>query len=191
MDLSFILSVLFLSSFIRILLVLAILRRGLGFSDLPSAIVILLLSAALSVGGLPSPRQGPGLLIPLGSSSQDIDAQRERELVQFLARKTDPVVLGELQKLADHRAGSVPSKEEREPQFGVMVGAYALSEVRQAFKMGVTFLVPFVVIDVLLAVLLSAIGVTGLSVEVISFPAKLLTFLMLDGWSLVVGTLLR
>lgn len=191
MDLSFIVSLLFLSSFIRILLVLAILRRGLGFSDLPSAIVVLLFSVALSVSGLPVSPQGAGAPVTLVFSEQRLDPQRERELTQFLAKKTDPEVAAELQRLVQSREGSASLEQGHEPQFGVMVGAYALSEVRKAFRMGVTFLVPFVVIDVLLAVLLSAIGVTTMSVEMISFPVKLVTFLMLDGWSLVVGSLFK
>lgn len=190
MDLSFILSLLFLSSFIRVLLVLAILRRGLGFSDLPSAIVVLLFSISLSVSGLPVSQQGQGAPIPLGFNDRRLDPQRVTELTQFLAKKTDPDVAKELQKLLQRPEEGNSVKDELEPEFGVMVGAYALSEVRKAFKMGVTFLVPFVAIDVLLAVILSAIGVTTMSVEMISFPAKLLTFLMLDGWSLVVKNLL-
>lgn len=190
MDLSFIISLLFFSSFIRILLVLAILRRGLGFSDLPSAVVILLLSAALSMSGLPNSHEGLAPSVSLGSSEQRVDPQRVRELAQFISKKTDPEAMEVLQKLLQRREENASLKEENEPEFGVMVGAYALSEVRKAFKMGVTFLIPFVVIDVLLAVLLAAIGVTTMSVEMISFPAKLLTFLMLDGWSLVVKNLL-
>lgn len=192
MDFSLLLSLLFLSSFIRILLVFSILRRGLGFSDLPSAIVVLLLSAALSFGEIPTlSAEGSLAAIPLDSASQRGDTQRDKELAQILLKKTDPAVISELQKLAQQRGGSVSAEERQEPELSLIVGAYALSEVRKAFKMGVTFLIPFVVIDILLAVILSAIGVTAMSVEIISFPAKLLTFLMLDGWSLVVGQVLR
>lgn len=192
MDFSLLLSLLFLSSFIRILLVFSILRRGLGFSDLPSAIVVLLLSAALSFGEIPTlSAEGSLAAIPLDSASQRGDTQRDKELAQILLKKTDPAVISELQKLPQQRGGSVSAEERQEPELSLIVGAYALSEVRKAFKMGVTFLIPFVVIDILLAVILSAIGVTAMSVEIISFPAKLLTFLMLDGWSLVVGQVLR
>jgi flagellar biosynthetic protein FliP len=55
--------------------------------------------------------------------------------------------------------------------------------------MGVTFLVPFVVIDIFLAILISLVGISSLSVEMVSFPAKILAFLALDGWSLVMRTI--
>jgi flagellar biosynthetic protein FliP len=190
-DPSFLFSLFFLTSFIRILFVFSILRRGLGFCDLPSALAVLLVSAALSFSDLPS---GSDVQISSFSNSSTIK-QESREaddkIAQMLVNKTDPVVLEQLLKISRNRAGGDTSASTvvDKPKLSLLIGAFALSELRKSFQMGVTFLVPFVVIDIFLAVLISLVGISSLSVEMVSFPAKILAFLALDGWSLVMRTI--
>ncbi len=191
MDPSFLFSLFFLTSFIRILFVFSILRRGLGFCDLPSALAVLLVSAALSFSDLPA---GSDVQISSFSNSSTIK-QESREtddkISQMLVNKTDPVVLEQLLKISRNRAGGDTSTSTvvDKPKLSLLLGAFALSELRKSFQMGVTFLVPFVVIDIFLAVLISLVGISSLSVEMVSFPAKILAFLALDGWSLVMRTI--
>jgi flagellar biosynthetic protein FliP len=190
-DPSFLFSLFFLTSFIRILFVFSILRRGLGFCDLPSALAVLLVSAALSFSDLPA---GSDVQISSFSNSSTIK-QESREtddkISQMLVNKTDPVVLEQLLKISRNRAGGDTSTSTvvDKPKLSLLLGAFALSELRKSFQMGVTFLVPFVVIDIFLAVLISLVGISSLSVEMVSFPAKILAFLALDGWSLVMRTI--
>ncbi len=191
MDPSFFFSLFFLTSFIRILFVFSILRRGLGFCDLPSALAVVLVSAALSFSDLPS---GSDVQLSSFSNSSTIK-QESREaddkIAQMLVNKTDPVVLEQLLKISRNRAGGDTSASTvvDKPKLSLLIGAFALSELRKSFQMGVTFLVPFVVIDIFLAVLISLVGISSLSVEMVSFPAKILAFLALDGWSLVMRTI--
>jgi flagellar biosynthetic protein FliP len=190
-DPSFFFSLFFLTSFIRILFVFSILRRGLGFCDLPSALAVVLVSAALSFSDLPS---GSDVQLSSFSNSSTIK-QESREaddkIAQMLVNKTDPVVLEQLLKISRNRAGGDTSASTvvDKPKLSLLIGAFALSELRKSFQMGVTFLVPFVVIDIFLAVLISLVGISSLSVEMVSFPAKILAFLALDGWSLVMRTI--
>ncbi len=191
MDPSFLFSLFFLTSFIRILFVFSILRRGLGFCDLPSALAVLLVSAALSFSDLPS---GSDVQISSFSNSSTIkqeSREAEDKIAQMLVNKTDPVVLEQLLKISRNRAGGDTSASTivDKPKLSLLLGAFALSELRKSFQMGVTFLVPFVVIDIFLAVLISLVGISSLSVEIVSFPAKILAFLALDGWSLVMRTI--
>lgn len=191
MDPSFLFSLFFLTSFIRILFVFSILRRGLGFCDLPSALAVLLVSAALSFSDLPS---GSDVQISSFSNSSIIKQESKEaddKIAQILVNKTDPVVLEQLLKISRNRAGGDTSASTvvDKPKLSLLLGAFALSELRKSFQMGVTFLVPFVVIDIFLAVLISLVGISSLSVEMVSFPAKILAFLALDGWSLVMRTI--
>lgn|GEM_PF-3849762 len=191
MDPSFLFSLFFLTSFIRILFVFSILRRGLGFCDLPSALAVLLVSAALSFSDLPS---GSDVQISSFSNSSTIKQESKEaddKIAQILVNKTDPVVLEQLLKISRNRAGGDTSASTvvDKPKLSLLLGAFALSELRKSFQMGVTFLVPFVVIDIFLAVLISLVGISSLSVEMVSFPAKILAFLALDGWSLVMRTI--
>ena len=191
MDPSFLCSLFFLTSFIRILFVFSILRRGLGFCDLPSALAVLLVSAALSFSDLPS---GSDVQISSFSNSSTIKQESKEaddKIAQILVNKTDPVVLEQLLKISRNRAGGDTSASTvvDKPKLSLLLGAFALSELRKSFQMGVTFLVPFVVIDIFLAVLISLVGISSLSVEMVSFPAKILAFLALDGWSLVMRTI--
>jgi len=190
-DPSFLFSLFFLTSFIRILFVFSILRRGLGFCDLPSALAVLLVSAALSFSDLPS---GSDVQISSFSNSSTIKQESKEaddKIAQILVNKTDPVVLEQLLKISRNRAGGDTSASTvvDKPKLSLLLGAFALSELRKSFQMGVTFLVPFVVIDIFLAVLISLVGISSLSVEMVSFPAKILAFLALDGWSLVMRTI--
>ncbi len=191
MDPSFLFSLFFLTSFIRILFVFSILRRGLGFCDLPSALAVLLVSAALSFSDLPS---GSDVQISSFSNSSIIKQESKEaddKIAQILVNKTDPVVLEQLLKISRNRAGGDTSASTvvDKPKLSLLLGAFALSELRKSFQMGVTFLVPFVVIDIFLAILISLVGISSLSVEMVSFPAKILAFLALDGWSLVMRTI--
>lgn len=73
----------------------------------------------------------------------------------------------------------------------IAVPAFILSELRTAFQMGLAVLLPFLVIDLVVATVLTALGMVMVPPQVLSLPIKLLVFLAIDGWSLVVGSLLK
>ena len=69
--------------------------------------------------------------------------------------------------------------------------AFAVSELGAAFRMGLAVLLPFLVIELVVAALLSALGMIMLPPPIVSLPIKILVFVAVDGWHLVVGSLLR
>jgi flagellar biosynthetic protein FliP len=73
----------------------------------------------------------------------------------------------------------------------IAVPAFVLSELRTAFEMGLVVLLPFLVVDLLVASVLSSLGFVMLPPAVISLPAKLLVFVAVDGWHLLVKSLLK
>ena len=72
-----------------------------------------------------------------------------------------------------------------------LVAGYTLSELKVAFLIGVRFFLPFVIVDLLVATVLTSMGMLMLPPVLISLPLKLLLFVLADGWNLVVGTLLH
>ncbi|MEO8550037.1 MAG: flagellar type III secretion system pore protein FliP [Kofleriaceae bacterium] len=88
------------------------------------------------------------------------------------------------------------SKSERpatveEVPIRALIPAFILSELRMAFKIGLTILLPFLVIDLVAATVLTSLGMVMVPPSVVALPAKLLVFVMIDGWHLVVESLLR
>jgi flagellar biosynthetic protein FliP len=73
----------------------------------------------------------------------------------------------------------------------IAIPAFLLSELRLAFKIGLTILLPFLVIDLVAATILTSLGMVMVPPQVVALPIKLLVFVMIDGWHLVVQSLLR
>jgi flagellar biosynthetic protein FliP len=73
----------------------------------------------------------------------------------------------------------------------IAIPAFILSELRTAFEIGLAILLPFLVIDLAIASILTALGMVMVPPQVVALPVKLLVFLAIDGWRLVVESLLR
>jgi flagellar biosynthetic protein FliP len=93
--------------------------------------------------------------------------------------------------------GSPASRQYKEPKsyedvpFTVLAPAYVLSELKVGFIIGFQLYLPFLVIDLVVAMVLASIGLTTLPPSTVSLPFKLLLFVMIDGWFLTVGMLLE
>jgi flagellar biosynthetic protein FliP len=105
----------------------------------------------------------------------------------FLLRHTRQRDLGLFLEIA----GKGRPQSAAEVPLRVCVPAFAISELRTAFEMGLIVLLPFLVIDIAVATTLSSLGMMMLPPSVVSMPAKLLVFLAADGWHLLVESLLR
>jgi flagellar biosynthesis protein FliP len=73
----------------------------------------------------------------------------------------------------------------------IAIPAFLVSELRLAFKIGLTILLPFLVIDLVAATILTSMGMVMVPPQVVALPIKLLVFVMIDGWHLIVQSLLR
>lgn len=193
---STLLAVLLLTSFVKVLTTLSIVRYGLGLAGAGFGVVILGLSFALSLlivspqvdkmGGIEAIFQGRLVL------------QKENLEVNFrpfLEKHSAPEVLARLTLLsrklssADKAAGLQQKVEEandsRAVPFPVLISAFLLSELKAAFQLGFLFILPFLVIDLLVANAMMALGVTQMPQQVVALPLKILLFFIVDGWSLV------
>ncbi|MNR56454.1 Flagellar biosynthetic protein FliP precursor [compost metagenome] len=81
------------------------------------------------------------------------------------------------------------SGDPREQDLTVVTPAYLLSELKTAFQIGFMIYIPFLVIDLIVASILMAMGMMMLSPLIVSLPFKLMLFVLCDGWTLIVGTL--
>lgn len=174
------------TSFVRIVVVLSLVRSAIGAAALPPNAVLtglaLVLSAAIMAPTLA--RISRDALDPYakGAITQSVFLDRAAEpLRDFMLRQahTDDIAL--FRRIA--RSPSEPGK----PPFVVLVPAFVVGELRDAFAIGFALYLPFVAIDLAVASILMGLGMFMLSPPVISLPVKLLLFVMVDGWALVCG----
>lgn len=181
---------LMMTSFVRFVIVLSLLRQALGLQQgLPNRIVtgvalILTLLVMQPVGEqiwtrafVPYDQERIGLEAALREASVPLSA--------FMLAQTSKTALQQIATLA-HEA---PVSEPAAHAFTVKLAAFVLSELKTAFQIGCMLFIPFMVIDLVVSSVLMAMGMMMLSPLVISLPLKLLLFVLVDGWTLTVNTL--
>ena len=181
---------LMLTSFTRVIIVLSLLRQAIGVQQLPPNQVLVGLSLFLTLF----------IMAPVGEEirtaawepyaahkiSQTEALNRSmaplRNFMLHQARPADLGLMTQLAKLPQPRnADDVPTH--------VLIPAFALSEIRTAFQIGFVLFIPFLVIDMVVASVLTSMGMLMLPPVMISLPFKLLLFVLADGWHLVVRAL--
>lgn len=113
----------------------------------------------------------------LGSYRDYLIRYTDPELAQFFERAQ---LAREGQEAPDHEV-----EQELEPSLFALLPAYALSEIKAAFKIGFYLYLPFVIVDLVISSILLALGMMMMSPVIISVPIKLVLFVALDGWSLL------
>jgi flagellar biosynthetic protein FliP len=181
-----------ITPFLRLLVVFHFLRQALGTQTTPSNQVLVGLSLFLTIV-LMQPtgdRIYRQAVEPLerGEITQRQALERAAEpLKQFLshyAREKDIGLFLELARLPRPRnAGDL--------ELRVLIPAYILSELRVGFQIGAVLFLPFLIIDLLVASITLSLGMIQLPPVMISAPFKILLFVLVDGWNLVVGSLVR
>lgn len=181
---------LMLTTFTRFIIVLALLRSALGLQQgLPTRVLtgvalILTLLVMRPVGE----RLWTEAFEPYEKDQISlIDALKraEKPMSDFLLAQTHEAALKQVSSLA--KEGVVEKPEDH--AFTVKVAAFVLSELKTAFMIGCVLFIPFLVIDLVVSSVLMAMGMMMLSPLVISLPFKILLFVLVDGWSLTVNTL--
>jgi flagellar biosynthetic protein FliP len=172
------------TSFVRIVVVLSLVRSAIGASSLPPNAVLTGLALVLTfVVMTPTiARISHDAIDPYarGAISQKTMATRAFEpLRQFMVRQThekDLALFAGLARVDRAAAATTPS---------VVLPAFVVGELRAAFGIGVALYLPFVAIDLAVASILMGLGMFMLSPPIVSLPCKLLLFVMVDGWALV------
>jgi flagellar biosynthesis protein FliP len=182
--------VLMMTAFTRIVIVLAILRQALGAGQAPPNQVLIGLSLFLTlfVMGPVVDKINADALQPY--MVEQIDAttalQRGSEpLKRFMLDQTRESDIATFVRIS---GGKGFEKPEDVP-LRILVPAFATSELKSAFQIGFLIFIPFVIIDLVVASALMSMGMMMLSPVLISLPFKLMLFVLVDGWSLVMGTL--
>ena len=183
-------ALLMMTAFTRIIIVLAILRQALGTGQTPSSQVLIGLALFLTffvmtpvLDKVNQQAIQPYVhdQISLTEAAQKASVPLRRFMLSQ-TRESDLNLFAELAgKTNIAKAGDVP--------FQLLVPAFVTSELKTAFQIGFLIFIPFLVIDLVVASVLMSMGMVMLSPLVISFPFKLMLFVMVDGWALIVGTI--
>ena len=181
---------LMMTSFVRIIIVMSILRQALGTGQTPPNMVLVGLSLFLTLF-IMSPvltEVYQNALVPYLQQGMNFDkalAAAEQPLRGFMVRQTREDDIALFMEMA--QKGEVAGSEA--VAFTTLVPAFITSELKSAFTIGFLIYIPFVVIDLIVASVLMSMGMMMVSPMMISMPFKLMLFVLIDGWSLIMGSL--
>lgn len=183
---------LLMTSFTRILVVLHLLKQALGTQTAPPAHLLAAMALLLTffVMGPTLEEANRTALVPWLNGEIDEAVMMQRASVPFREFMLTQVREEDLAAFAEMRPGPLPESVDELP-LTVVTSAFVTSELRSAFQMGFALFLPFVVIDLVVASVLMSMGMFMLPPVMISLPFKLLLFVMVDGWSILVGSLVR
>jgi len=182
--------VMMMTSFTRFVIVLSLLRSALGLQQgLPNRVItgvalILTLLVMRPIGD----QIWTDAFVPYDQDKIGLETAlqiAEKPIARFMLAQTSKAALQQI----SHLAGEDKISNPAEHAFTVKLAAFVLSELKTAFQIGCMLFIPFLVIDLVVASVLMAMGMMMLSPLVISLPFKLLLFVLVDGWTLTVNTL--
>jgi flagellar biosynthetic protein FliP len=182
--------VLMMTSFTRILVVLAILRQAIGLQQSPPNQVLVGLSLFLSLFIMAPTLERVNETAIAPYAADAINAQQAigeggKAFHAFMIRQTrehDLAMFAEMAKAPKFaRPDDVP--------FSILLPAFVTSELKTAFQIGFMLFLPFLVIDLVVSSVLMSLGMMMMSPTIVSLPFKLLLFVLVDGWALLMGSL--
>ncbi|MCB2381975.1 flagellar type III secretion system pore protein FliP [Shewanella sp. SR1] len=179
-----------LTSFTRIIIVLSILRQAIGLQQTPSNQVLIGMSLFMTFF----------IMAPVFDRIYDEGVkpyiEEQLTLQQAFEKGKEPLkgfMLGQVRttdlKTFIEISGYKNIKSPEEAPMSVLIPAFITSELKTAFQIGFMLFVPFLVLDLVVASILMAMGMMMLSPMIVSLPFKIMLFVLVDGWSLVIGTL--
>jgi flagellar biosynthetic protein FliP len=181
---------LMMTSFVRIIIVMSILRQALGTGQTPPNNVLVGIALFLTIF-IMTPvftQVYENAVVPYMEQGMKFDkalAAAEAPLRGFMTKQTREDDIALFMQMT--RKGDVESADA--VPFTTLVPAFITSELKSAFTIGFLIYIPFVVIDLIVASVLMAMGMAMLSPMMISMPFKLMLFVLVDGWSLLMGSL--
>ena len=181
---------LMMTSFTRIVIVLGILRQALGAGQTPPNQVLIGLSLFLTLF-IMSPvieKINVDAVKPYMAGQIETTVALERAVVplkKFMLDQTRESDIATFVRISGGKGFATPD----DVPISILVPAFVTSELKTAFLIGFLIFIPFVIIDLVVASVLMSMGMMMLSPVLISLPFKLMLFVLVDGWSLVMGTL--
>ena len=179
-----------LTSFTKIVVVLSLLRNALGVQQVPPNLVLNGLAMILTIY----------VMYPVGGDmtdivvEADIDIESSEDLLaivdvakeplrQFLVEHSDELERSFFDATIDLMAEGRENRSVEPEDFVVLVPAFTVSELTEAFQIGFMIYLPFIVIDLVVSNILMALGMVMLSPTLVSLPFKLLLFVAVEGWA--------
>ena len=181
------------TSFTRFIIALSFLRSGLGVQGAPANLVLISLALFMTFFVMAPTfdrawQNGLKPMLDNQISQQDAlaaVAQPFREFMLSQVREKDIALFEDLSK------GRFDAGDRAKVDLRLLIPAYMISELRRGFEIGFLVVLPFLVIDMIVATLTMSMGMMMLPPSVISLPVKILFFVLVDGWNLLVGSLVR
>ncbi len=180
------------TSFTRIAVVFSITRQALGTSQTPSNMILVAL-ALFMTGYIMTPtfeKAWDNGIHPLIEERIETKTAVERTIMPFKEFMLKNVRAKDLQLFMDFSKTPQVEKEEDTP-LTALVPAFMISELRRAFEIGFLIFVPFLIIDMVVASVLMSMGMMMLPPSMLSMPFKLIFFVVVDGWYMLVGSLVK
>jgi flagellar biosynthetic protein FliP len=179
-----------MTGFVRIIVVLGLLRQALGTGQTPSNPILIGLALMLTAFIMQPTANAVWEQAAVPYTEEEMDfgeafAAAQQPMRAFMLAQTREADLASFARLA----GDAPYPDETAVPFTVLAAAFVTSELKTAFQIGFLLFIPFVIIDLVVASVLMSLGMMMLSPMLISLPFKLMLFVLVDGWTLVVGAL--
>ncbi|MCL1961428.1 MAG: type III secretion system export apparatus subunit SctR [Desulfovibrionaceae bacterium] len=178
------------TSFTKIIVVLSLLRNALGLQQVPPNVVLNGMALILTIYvmfpvGLEMAERVKAVQNPMSSTQGIMDTANaaKEPLRDFLVKHSSPVQRAFFLKTAQKNLPPERAAQLTERDFVVAVPAFTVGELAAAFQVGFLIFLPFLVIDLVIANILTAMGMMMLSPTTISLPFKLLLFVLVDGWT--------
>ncbi len=183
--------VMMMTSFTRIIVVLSILRQAIGLQQSPSNQILIGVSLFLSMfimAPVFDQINEKALQPYLNEEITSIEAyeQAKAPLRAFMLSQTRVKDLETFVEIGGYQ-GKFQSPDE--VPMNVLIPAFVTSELKTAFQIGFMLFIPFLILDLVVASILMAMGMMMLSPMIVSLPFKLMLFVLVDGWNLIFGTL--
>ncbi|MEP4033535.1 flagellar type III secretion system pore protein FliP [Roseibium polysiphoniae] len=180
------------TSFTRIVVVLSLLRSAIGLQTAPPNMVMVSLALFLSAFIMAPTLQTAynEAVVPLVDGTIEFEQAYERAADPFRTFMLSQVREKDL-ALFQELSGSDAPESPEDLAMSTLVPAFMISELRRAFEIGFLLYLPFLIIDLVIASVLMSMGMMMLPPVVISLPFKLIFFVLVDGWNMVAGSLVK
>lgn len=182
------------TSFTRFIIVFSILRSGLGLQTTPANLILISLALFMTFYVMQPAadrawNEGLRPMMANELSQQEALERISAPFYDFMLQNVRDEDLGLFVDLARERDPAYEPGER--PGWRVLVPAFMVSELRRGFEIGFLVILPFLVIDLVVATITMAMGMMMLPPTVLALPFKILFFVLIDGWNLLVGSMIR
>lgn len=181
------------TSFTRFIVALSFLRSGLGLQSTPANIILISLALFMTfyVMAPTFDQAWKDGVKPLMDNSMTEQEAFPKIIEPFRLFMLKQVRDKDLKLFADLAPAETKPKPGEEVDMRILIPAFMISELRRGFEMGFLIALPFLVIDIIVSTITMSMGMMMLPPTVISLPIKVLFFILVDGWNMLIGSLVR